>query len=226
MLFDAAGTLIDSRFDLPTFALDTARDAGLQLLPESARVIGGLYLQRRAEHERVEATRDEAQVEAFWVDLTRSWLVAMGEDPAFVGPMRAAAHERMFGAAAETFVVFPDAAPCLERLKAEGFRLAVVSNWDRTLHQALRHNGLDGYFEFALASLQEGTEKPDPRIFQIALARLGLSTQEVIHVGDHLVDDIEGARNAGIRSVHLDRFGPIQGSIGTLSDLPGCLGLA
>lgn len=220
MLFDAAGTLIDSRFDLPKFALDTAGDAGLKLEPESARVIGRLYLERRSEHERIEATRDQVQVEAFWVDLTQTWLVAMGEDPGYATAMRRAAHERMFGTGGDVFSPFPDAAPCLERLKSAGFRLAVVSNWDRTLHQALRYSQLDGYFEFALASLEEGTEKPNPRIFEVALARLGLSPEEAVHVGDHLVDDIEGARNAGIRPIHLDRSGPTEGSMTTLAELP------
>ncbi|CAN5666662.1 hypothetical protein BH11ARM2_BH11ARM2_00390 [soil metagenome] len=159
-------------------------------------------------------------MEAFWLEITQDWLREIGEDPKNAPLLREAAHRRLFGIHAETFVAYPDAAPCLETLRESGMRLAVVSNWDRTLHNALAHARLRGYFEFALASLEEGVEKPDPRVFAIALDRLGLAPEEVVHVGDHLVDDIQGAASAGIRAVHLDRNGCTKGSIRSLKELP------
>lgn len=203
--------------------MDTARDAGLRPPPEAAQTIGRLYLARRAEHERIEATRDAEAVEAFWIDLTRDWLREIGEDPDYASAMRRAAQHRMFDADAETFVAYPDAIPCLRALHEAGFRLAVVSNWDRTLHGILHHTGLHGYFEFALASLEEGVEKPDPRVFRIALDRLGLAPKEAVHVGDHPVDDVQGAISAGIRPIHLDREGLTAGAICSLGELPSRL---
>ena len=52
-----------------------------------------------------------------------------------------------------------------------------------------------------------GIRKPDPRIFHIALETLGMGPDEVIHIGDSVRFDVEGARAAGIRPIHLDPFG-------------------
>ena len=99
----------------------------------------------------------------------------------------------------------------MERLKLAGYSLAVISNWDRSLPWVLDMYGLTGYFDMALASLVEGVEKPDPRLFEIALEKLGARADETIHVGDNPIDDVQGARSAGIHAVLLDRTGAIVG---------------
>src|SRR5258708_2366530 len=63
----------------------------------------------------------------------------------------------------------------------------------------------------ALDSQEEGVEKPDPRIFEIALARCGARPEATVHVGDFYHVDVEGARAAGLRAVLLDAAGLYSG---------------
>jgi putative hydrolase of the HAD superfamily len=104
-----------------------------------------------------------------------------------------------------------------------GYRLIVISNWDITLRRVLRAVGIEDYFEFVFASLEEGVEKPEPGLFEIARAALGVSPAEVLHVGDDPVDDLGGAEAFGMRALLLDRTGRVPGSITSLLELPGRL---
>lgn len=103
------------------------------------------------------------------------------------------------------FSVFPDVERTLRSLRARGVRLMLVSNWHAGLRGFCRAFGLDKYFDVIVSSFEAGYEKPDPRIFAIACARLGLQPEQVLHIGDNPVDDVEGARAAGLAAVHLER---------------------
>lgn len=70
-----------------------------------------------------------------------------------------------------------------------------------------KHCGLEGVFKFVVFSQEHGVEKPDPRLFQIAQEKAGCSKDELLHVGNSLTDDIQGAVNAGIKCVWLNRKG-------------------
>jgi len=95
-------------------------------------------------------------------------------------------------------------APALEALRARGLRLVVVSNANGTLLAHMQRLGLTTRVDVILDSQDEGVEKPDPRFFEIALARSGARKQTTIHVGDLYYVDVIGARNAGLRGVLLD----------------------
>lgn len=97
--------------------------------------------------------------------------------------------------------------PSLERFRAAGLRLAVVSNSNGTLRRLLDRLGLAPAFEVILDSAVEGVEKPDPRIFHLALERLGEEAGTAVHVGDIYHVDVTGARAAGVRPVLLDEAG-------------------
>jgi len=102
---------------------------------------------------------------------------------------------------------FPDALPTLRGLHEQSKPLAVVSNWDPALPTLLAELGLAEFFNFVLPSAEIGIEKPDGRIFRLALQRLGLRSQEVVHVGDQYEADVVGARAVGITPILLDRKG-------------------
>jgi len=101
---------------------------------------------------------------------------------------------------------YPDVLPTLQALRSHGFRLAIVSNWDLSLEDHCRDLGLTAYFDAIVGSQSVGHEKPDPRIFQITLQRLGVSPDQTIHVGDMYLSDVVGSRRAGILPVLLDRY--------------------
>jgi HAD superfamily hydrolase (TIGR01549 family) len=95
----------------------------------------------------------------------------------------------------------------LQRLRARVARLVVVSNANGRLHVVMERLGLARYFDVMLDSHLEGVEKPDPRLFQIALARCGGRAESTLHVGDFYWIDVMGARAAGLRAVLVDSAG-------------------
>jgi putative hydrolase of the HAD superfamily len=103
------------------------------------------------------------------------------------------------------FDLFADVRPALERWRAAGRRLFIVSNWDVSLHDVLRETAFDDAFDGVITSAEAGYSKPDPRIFAAALALAGSAPDEVLHIGDSLEEDVAGARAAGIEAVLLAR---------------------
>jgi HAD superfamily hydrolase (TIGR01509 family) len=94
--------------------------------------------------------------------------------------------------------------PALAALRARGLTLVVVSNANGTLCAHMERTGLHQSFAHVVDSCEVGVEKPDPRIFHIALARAGARPETTIHVGDLYQVDVVGARAAGLRGVLLD----------------------
>jgi putative hydrolase of the HAD superfamily len=107
------------------------------------------------------------------------------------------------------FTPYPDVLPALERMRGAGRRLVVVSNWDVSLHDRLAETGIAERVHGAVASAEVGAAKPAPAIFARALALAGVPAQEALHVGDSRVEDVEGARAAGIEAVLLVRQGEL-----------------
>ncbi|RLE62378.1 MAG: hypothetical protein DRJ38_09720 [Thermoprotei archaeon] len=105
------------------------------------------------------------------------------------------------------FRVYDDVKPTLEELKRRGYRLIVISNVSslKNLSIYISSIGLKDYFELLIASGTVGFEKPDPRIFKLALEKTNVSPGEMIHVGDDYEADYIGAENAGLTGVLLDR---------------------
>lgn len=107
----------------------------------------------------------------------------------------------------ERFGLFPDVIPAMERLTGR-FMLGVISDAQRSFfHTELEAAGLVRFMDVTVASGEHGFHKPDPRLFRIALNRLGLDPAEAVYVGDSAERDMCGAQAAGIRSVLLDRGG-------------------
>jgi putative hydrolase of the HAD superfamily len=92
----------------------------------------------------------------------------------------------------------------LSDLRHLGLKLVVVSNANGRLVKAFDRLGLAQYFDCMVDSFDEGVEKPDPRLFQIALSRAGARADRTMHVGDMYHVDVVGARAAGLSAVLLD----------------------
>jgi len=97
----------------------------------------------------------------------------------------------------------PGTGEALDRLRAAGLRLGVVSNSDGRVEEALRAAGIDDRFDVILDSALVGVEKPDPAIFRAALTALDVGPGEALYVGDLYDVDVVGARAAGIEAVLL-----------------------
>jgi putative hydrolase of the HAD superfamily len=166
----------------------------------------------------------EGRDAATLADLRRRCAEAMR--PALPAPAADAPTDLLLDAllAALRFVAYPDAAPALRRLRADGIRLVVVSNWDVSLHERLTETGLAALVDGAIASAEAGSAKPDPAIFERALAIAGEPAGATWHVGDSLEADVAGARAAGLHPVLVVREGDAPAgvrAIRTLAELPG-----
>lgn len=102
---------------------------------------------------------------------------------------------------------YPDVIPTLMNLSASGYKIGLVSNWDTRLTSLSIETGLSRYLDFVISSANVGLLKPQPEIFELALARADVEAGQAIHVGDHYYADIMGARSVGITPVLLDRHG-------------------
>jgi putative hydrolase of the HAD superfamily len=117
--------------------------------------------------------------------------------------------------------------PALRQLRGARYKLVVVSNANGRLHHLFDRLGLTAHFDVVVDSHVEGVEKPDRRIFDVALARSASSAATTVHVGDFYNVDVAGARGAGLTPVLVDEAGLHDGAdcarIRTIAELPALL---
>lgn len=109
---------------------------------------------------------------------------------------------RIFHVARNEVEFFAEVMPVLERLSRR-YTLGALSNGNADIKLV----GLGELFDFALNAVEVGRPKPEPAMFQAALARLGLEPCQIVHVGDEPHHDVQGAAQAGFRTVWVNRAG-------------------
>ena len=97
---------------------------------------------------------------------------------------------------------YPDVLPALESL-AQRFRLIAVTNGNASLQKI----GVRHLFHDVVTAVEAGAAKPSQPIFEEAIRRSGMRREQILHVGDHPENDVQGARDAGLRSVWMNRNG-------------------
>jgi putative hydrolase of the HAD superfamily len=98
----------------------------------------------------------------------------------------------------------PGAADALKLARASGLQTAVISNSNGTVADILEHLGLARDLDFIIDSSRVGVEKPDPRIFRLALTRANVRPDEAAYIGDLYSIDVLGSRAAGLHAVLMD----------------------
>lgn len=98
--------------------------------------------------------------------------------------------------------LFGDVIPILDALQGR-FKLGIITNGNSDPERC----GLEGKFQFVILAQDHGVEKPDLKIFEIAVQEAGISSNHFLHVGDSLENDVLGANQAGMLSVWLNRDG-------------------
>jgi HAD superfamily hydrolase (TIGR01509 family) len=180
---DANGTLVRLRDPVP--ALRSALAAhGVERSGDEVRAAF------RAEVAWYKPRSHEGSLEELRLGGAGVFLGALGADlapAAFVEDFVGAIH----------FEPQPGALETVRRLRARGLALAVVANWDAALGGHLAETGFAPLVDAVVSSAGAGAAKPDPRIFHIALDRLGVEPGRALHVGDEPADE-QGARAAGL----------------------------
>lgn len=102
-------------------------------------------------------------------------------------------------------VIFDNSIPLLKELKARGYLTGVITNGPSVLqNHKMDTSGLRPYCDIVVVSGDEGVHKPDPRLFEITAERLGVKPHECVYVGDHPVNDIQGALSAGMGAIRMN----------------------
>ena len=128
---------------------------------------------------------------------------------------------------------YPFTHPVLSRLLAAGLPLGLVTNGKSSMQETkLRVLGIAPYFSHLLCAGDEGLLKPDPAVFLEAAEALGAAPGETLFVGDNPLDDISGAKAAGMAAAWVRRRGPYPAAfpppdfeIESIEELPALLGL-
>jgi HAD superfamily hydrolase (TIGR01509 family) len=107
-------------------------------------------------------------------------------------------------------LLYPDVVETLEAIRALGAGTALLSNIHFDLRPELREQGIIDLFDSVVLSYEQGIQKPDPRLFQMALDDLDVEPTEALMVGDSPTND-GGGVELGITTLILppqQEFGP------------------
>jgi 2-haloacid dehalogenase len=113
------------------------------------------------------------------------------------------AEERAFSGSVGDWPAFPDSASALTRL-AERFRLGVITNCDDDLF-ALSSRRLGVAFDWVVTAQQVGSYKPSVRNFEVALARMAVPRERLLHVAQSLYHDHAPAKKLGLATAWINR---------------------
>ena len=135
----------------------------------------------------------------------RVWSEALASAGIAGADLVESASEGFRSARRRTQLVDPDAESVVRDL-ARDHRLALVTNGAPDIQrEKLSHTELASLFEVTIVSAEVGVGKPDPGIFDAALAALGAAPTDAVMIGDSLARDVAGAHAAGIRAIWIDR---------------------
>ena len=193
ILFDFDDTLQNRPVAFLAFAKDFVRrhfprwpaEKQEAMAKEMARLNGSGYVDYRAFLEEVKAAFD--------------WQDAPDNDTLLADVQR---HFPLFT------TLLPGVAEGLQALRKMGYLTGIITNGRRLMqNRKLDVSGLRPLLDIAVVSGDEGVHKPDPELFRRTATRLGLPPEACVYVGDHPVNDMEGAKAAGMTPVFMQASG-------------------
>ncbi len=204
ILFDAGGTLVYLDY---AFLARELRRAGIAV---SSRAIRLAEYAAKAEIDRrllgAVSDTDETRRQPYFVALLEHLGVESTLADVLIERFDAAhKHDNLWRK------MLPSTPAVLTELRKRGFTLGVISNADGRMAAILQKCGIAELFDTLIDSHEVGIEKPDPRIFVLALDRLNTRPDQAIYVGDIYGIDVVGSERAGLQSVLLDPFGKYDG---------------
>ena len=223
VLLDAGGVLLDLDFKYVRRLIEPRLEPSTPAIDEAQ--LGRLEARARQEVQR--QVQAGGRMRDAWRDYFHIILggvhVPVAEQAGIIDSLWEA--HRRFG----LWTVAIEGAPqAVAELRRRGLELGVVSNAEGRVAMDLDSAGFEGMFTTVVDSHVVGVEKPDPRIFEIALERLGAVSGTTIYLGDVPAVDVEGANSAGITPVLVDLHGLYPSidvrRIDSIRELPALLG--
>jgi len=218
LFLDAGGVLVFPNWRRVSEALG---GHGVTVTPEALALADPHAKRELDQRQPVQATSDQARGWLYF-DLVLAH-AGVGKSAATAAAL---AELHAYHAAHNLWELVPEDVPgALARLRALSLRLVAVSNANGRLRSLMDRLQLAASFDHLLDSHLEGVEKPDPRLFRIALERSGARPESTLHVGDLYHVDVAGARAAGLGAALFDVAGlypeadcPRVRSLGELAD--------
>ena len=231
LVFDLYGTLIDIQTnewkdEIFRFISRFLGYYGMEITPEEIRVRLDLEIDRVKKSSK-ENYPEVDLVEVFERALFKEQFIARSFVEAIVKIHRILS--------IDWIRLFPDTLDVLRELKRRGYRMAVLSDAQRSFAYAeMRQFNLDTFFDYIIFSTEFGFKKPDLRLFRMISVILDVPLGEILYIGDSIRRDLFGAKMAGMKmvlvrtnmpddlSVKPDFYSPdLRGLLGFLDSLGG-----
>ncbi|MEW6553078.1 MAG: HAD-IA family hydrolase [Actinomycetota bacterium] len=226
VFFDAGETLVHPMPSFPELFMQVCSEHGLEVDLDILRTATRSLMAGVEERQRQGYTfsNESSKSRRFWLDFYGGLVREMGYEQGD-GALPLALYDTFSLPA--NYGAYHDALETLRELRRRGLRMGLISNFEPWLEDLLDDLGLLEYLEVLVISGKEDYEKPHPRIYELALERGGVPPRRALHVGDSPISDYDGAREAGMRAVLLDRWGRFPDfpgeSVRDLRELPGLL---
>ena len=207
IFFDLGYTLINFEGDVPSVLRKSYRSLAQALINSGYSLDPNEFIRQ---YERIinayYVVRDIDLVEQPVGDFVNKTLAVIGQPPASSRVINEAV-AAMFKVTEACWKVEPDAHETLTILRAQGYRIGLISNASDLpdLNRLVKNAGLRKYFSAIVVSAAEKIRKPDPRIFKKALDLMDSTPSTSIMVGDTLTADILGAQKSGLRAAWITR---------------------
>ncbi len=221
IFFDAVGTLFDVKGSVGEVYLTYAKKYGVPDTERTQHALNAAFKQTMKDMPlpifSVERPEKLKQCERlWWFDVVHAVFYRVGMFEGFDDFF-----EEVFEAFGKSihWELFPESLEILAQLKGQGFELGIISNFDSRFFQVSRGLGLNTFFDSVTISSLVGAAKPAKHIFAHALDEHMVIPQEALHVGDHPIKDFEGARQAGLHAVLIDRSSNSHSHPHTLASL-------
>lgn len=114
-------------------------------------------------------------------------------------------HDYVVSFAPKEWVLYPETVEILDKARQSGYKVALISNFNRKVHTIVESLGIKDKFDLILSSEEAGAAKPDPRIYQHALKHFDILAEEALMIGDNYESDYMAPKNLGMQALYLDR---------------------
>jgi len=205
IIFDLDGTLRINRPAINKTFFRFAEELGLPSSPSQQRSAAQwahyYWAQSDTLASDLEALgRDD---EGFWSNYVKRNLVALGCPEELVDALAPQMRDKMKNQNFDS-CMSADVPATLQILRETGYTIGLVSNRRRPIVEELEVLGLSPYLDFSYVAGEVDVWKPNPQIFDRAIAESGFSSEEMIYVGDNYYADIVGAQRAGLTPILID----------------------
>ncbi len=207
IFLDAVGTLFGVRDSVGAAYSQVAQDFGVSL--EAEAVNAAFYQAFSAATPLVFSQQEPSQIQPlefqWWKDVAIETFKLAGIIDRFTDFDHFFQALYKYFATAQPWEVYPDVLPALAYWRRQEIKLGILSNFDSRIYEVLTALELSHFFSSITISSEAGAAKPDTQIFTTALEKYNCEPASAWHIGDSWQQDYQGAKQAGIRAILIQR---------------------